>query len=150
MRYIKLSKNTRATICDCHYKLVSKYKWYNHRGYAATNIDGKYKSMHSLVANTPLGYETDHVNRKIRDNRCSNLRIVTTSENQANRPKSIKSTSGYKGVYWRADRNKYQSRIEVNRVKINLGHFKTKQEAALAYDIAAIQLFGRIAYTNIL
>jgi hypothetical protein len=150
MRYIALSNKTRATICDCHYDLVSDYKWRNHRGYVVTNIDGKYKGMHALIANTPIGSETDHINRNTKDNRCCNLRVVTVSENQMNRGPSIKNTSGYKGVYWRKNINKWAARVEKNNKKYTAGVYTDKEQAAIAYDCAAIQLFGDVAYTNIL
>lgn len=85
-----------ATIDDSDYELVSQYKWFLIKGYAVTQKylgggrkNAKYKTiqMHKLINDTPDGLETDHINRDKLDNRRSNLRSVTKSENMLNRAK---------------------------------------------------------------
>lgn len=137
-------------ICDCHRYLYESFNWFNKHGYVVTKIDGNYVPLHRIINDTPSGYETDHINGDISDNRCSNLRTVTFSENQMNRGAQTNNGSGYKGVSWRRDKNKYQARVEKDKQKIHLGYFDDVEEAALAYDCGVIQLFGDIAYTNIL
>lgn len=45
-----------------------------------------------------------------------------------------RNTSGYRGVSYRKDMDKYRCLIRVNRKNINIGHFKTALEGAKAYD----------------
>ena len=44
------------------------------------------------------------------------------------------NTSGYKGVYFKKDNNKYQAQIKVNKKRIHLGRFKTAVEGGVAYN----------------
>ena len=105
--------------------------------------------IHRLIMNTPKGLMTDHINGNPLDNRKSNLRICTNSENQHN---SIKhrgnKTSIYKGVsYYKRDKN-WECRIIVNKEPVRLGKYKTEDQAALAYNVAALQHFGEFARFN--
>jgi hypothetical protein len=69
--------------------------------------------------------QLDHINRNRMDNRISNLRIVSCQENQFNRDP--------KGYYWHKVQQNYRSSIRVNKKLIDLGSFKTKEEAREAY-----------------
>jgi hypothetical protein len=58
------------------------------------------------------------------------------------------NTSGYKGVSWNKRKGKWRATITVNRKPLFLGYFGTPEEAAGAYDQAAIRHFGEYAVTN--
>ena len=86
--------------------------------------------------------EIDHVNGDRADNRISNLRLATKSQNMAN--SRGKSRSGLpKGV----ERNKgrFTARIMIGRVRECLGTFDTPAEAHEAYRAAAFRLSGEFA-----
>ena len=55
---------------------------------------------------------------------------------------------GYKGVTWRNDRSKWRSCITVGGKRLYLGLFETAQEAALAYNVAALKYHGEYAKLN--
>lgn len=87
--------------------------------------------------------DVDHINRDKTDNRLSNLRLATRTQNNANRCKNIKK-AGLKGAY-RARSGRWVSKIRANGVKYFLGTFDTEQEAHEAYCAAAERHFGAFA-----
>jgi len=105
--------------------------------------------LHQIILGlTPgQGYnqQADHISGDHFDNRSSNLRVATPSQNMANR-KLAPNTTGYKGVA--KSRDKYTSRITVAGKFIHLGTFDSAIEAAKAYDIAALIHYGEYANTN--
>lgn len=84
----------------------------------------------------------DHKNRNPLDDRIENLRVATTSQNNANIGLISTNTSGYKGVYWNKRRRKFLARINVNYKRICLGSFDDPAEAHAAYVVAAKEHFG--------
>lgn len=83
------------------------------------------------------------------DYRKSNLIVCTLRERQRLLPKKrMRASSQYRGVsYSRAD-GKWRAGIEVDGRSINLGHFKSEDQAAAAYNSAARKYFGELAYQN--
>jgi len=102
------------------------------RGYLLVNVDGVKHYLHRLAWLYVHGYmpkEIDHINRDGRDNRISNLREVTRSENTFNQGLRMDNKSGVKGVRWRADRSKWEARVKALGSVQVLGLFDTKEEA---------------------
>jgi hypothetical protein len=58
--------------------------------------------------------------------------------------KNFSSSSKYTGVFWNAAREKWNSYIYSKGCKTHLGTFPSEEEAAMAYDRAAMELFGRL------
>lgn len=85
----------------------------------------------------------DHENMNGLDNRLSNLRLATHSQNNSNRPVQKNNLSGAKGV--RRDGNRWRSQIMLDGISHHLGCFPTQQEAAAAYAEAATRLHGEYA-----
>ena len=94
--------------------------------------------------------EIDHENLKRADNRWSNLREATHSQNMANGRKYRNNTSGYKGVFWenRKSPKKWRAMIDINGKHKHLGYHSSKEEASAAYNKAADELFGEFARTT--
>lgn len=122
------------------------------RGYAVRSdrVNGKpaIKALHREINETPEGFETDHVNGNQLDNRRVNLRTATTHQNHGNSAKPKHNSTGFKGVSWRKDKNKYEAYISKADKKCHLGYFDTPEDASNAYDAAAVEFFGEFARTN--
>ncbi len=88
----------------------------------------------------------DHRNRSRADNRIDNLRLATPAQNAANT--TISAGRRFFGAYFRECRNKWQSAIRGGGRFVHLGYFDTEEEAARAYDAAAVSLRGEFANLN--
>lgn len=91
--------------------------------------------------------EIDHANGIKDDDRWTNLRICTRSQNLRNQKKSTKS-SPYKGVYPYGKSGLYIAKIYVDGTSLTLG-IGTAIECAMMYDAAAVRYFGKYARINL-
>ncbi|MCI0551283.1 MAG: HNH endonuclease [Anaerolineae bacterium] len=153
-KQISLSRGLVALVDDADFEYLNQWKWHYAAGYASRNssrIQGRRKPirMHRVIMQAPDGIEVDHIdtNNKL-DNRRQNLRLCTHVENMSNQKRPANNKSGYKGVCWRPDRNKWQCSITSKDQRIHVGYFLTAEEAAHAYDAKARKLFGVFARTN--
>lgn len=87
----------------------------------------------------------DHIDRDATNNRWSNLRLASTSQNAANSKLRSDNTTGFKGVY--RTPYKWTSFIKVMGKQIHLGNFDTALDAAKAYKRASRRYFGKFAHT---
>jgi hypothetical protein len=86
--------------------------------------------------------DIDHINGVKADNRLCNLREVTKSQNARNVGISWANTSGFKGVSWDKRSRRWQALIRAEGRLKKLGTFATREEAALAYRTASVELHG--------
>jgi len=89
----------------------------------------------------------DHQDCDGLNNKFSNLRPCTKSQNAANSRKAKNNSSGVKGVYWDATRGKWVAEIRCGNIRHRLGRFDELEVAALAYAAKARELFGEFART---
>jgi hypothetical protein len=152
-----LTQGKVAIIDSADAERVLRYKWrFTPSGYAirgGRKAEGLSKRdtvyMHRWLLNVPDGFETDHVNRDKLDNRRGNLRVCTHAENNRNGAvRACANSSGFKGVSWHKRSLRWRAYIRVDYRQIHLGHFVTAEEAACAYDRAAIEHFGEFAHLN--
>jgi hypothetical protein len=87
----------------------------------------------------------DHRDGDSTNNRWSNLRRATQSQNNANRRRPRQNTSGFKGVYLCRTSGKWCARVRRNGRAISLGYYSTPQAAHAAYVAAARKLYGEFA-----
>lgn len=112
-------------------------------GYAMTRIAGKLVYLHHVImGQPPVGKCVDHINGNRLDCRRSNLRFSTYSQNAQNAIRRGVGTSQFQGVKKTA--NGFSAAM-----MINLGTFKTAEEAARAYDEASKERHGEHAMTNV-
>ena len=123
------------------------------KGYRTVKIKNKNYQVHRIIwemFNNPIpdGFEIDHINRNRDDNKLENLRLCTRSQQISNTGLFKTNQTGFRGVSWREDTQKYRSLIYFNGKGIHLGYFKDIKEAGLAYNQKARELFGEFAYQN--
>lgn len=155
MREIPLTSGGFALVDDEDFDRVTEAgSWYAHESlntsYATQNYrpdGGKYttRRMHSFITGLPY---VDHVNGNGLDNRRTNLRLATASQNQANQRMRRDNTSGFRGVYWHAPGRRWRALIIAKGKRISLGYYDAREDAARAYDAAAIEFFGEYARPN--
>ena len=120
--------------------------------YVMVDIDQQRYLAHRLIwlyvyGEWPAG-EIDHINGVRSDNRLSNLRVATRSQNSANRPAPKNNTSGVKGVHWHKQSQKWRVSIEVMGKKIERGEFRSLEAASAEFARAAIEYFGEFAHAD--
>lgn len=150
MRTIPLTQNEFATVCDCHYDLVSSYKWtlffVKGKKYAFRQENDKSILMHRIIAGTKKGFYTDHKDDDGLNNQCSNLRIATNAQNMQNVGPHKNNTSGYKGVCWVKSGKHWRASIRHNGRRYHFNKLGTAQEAAAIYSALAAMLHGEFAH----
>lgn len=80
--------------------------------------------------------QIDHINGNGLDNRIENLRQVDSSQNNWNRSIETSSKTGIKNIYFNESSNTYRVEIFKFRKHINVGSFKTLEEAKKAAEQA--------------
>ena len=129
------------------------------RRYTKIGICGTIFGLHRIIAEVflndgkPLTTQQqvdhiEHIDGSHWQDRLSNLRIVSRSQNSMNRGSQCNNTSGYKGVSFYKPTGKWGARIMIHGRTTHLGFFTTPEAAALAYDKAASELHGEFARPN--
>jgi hypothetical protein len=155
MREIELTRGKVAVVDDEDYPQLSRYNWFvtknraNGNWYAGRNSSRLLGKRRTILMHTQIlsGIGADHINGDGLDNRRSNLRLATATQNGANRKLSSNNTSGVSGVWWDMRLKKWRAQIKVNRRMIPLGQFIEKQAAILARQNAVKIHFGEFAHT---
>lgn len=156
MKKIKLTKNKYALVDDEDFDYLNQWSWHlDIGGYATswekgkTHKTRKHLFIHRLVAKTPQGMFTDHINGDRLDNRRSNLRVCTYSQNRYNTFKTKgRYISDYKGISRELTSKSWRVGIMVNKKQEVIYGFKNERHAALAYDLWAKDLYGDYAKLN--
>ena len=120
------------------------------KGYRRIRVKLKILHVHELIAmafvgDRPKGYDVDHINGNKSDNRPSNLRYVTRSQNLRGHQK-VRGRSKYRGVSIDTSNPKFIVRVglgkENNYKNKYLGSFTDEKEAAIARDTFCFNELG--------
>ena len=150
MKYIPLSGEVGAgkfiIVDDQDYDYLSQQKWHWSHGYAIQNIyipggnrARKKLYIHHLILVT--NGMIDHINGDKLDNRRSNLRECTFSQNVGNTGLRKNNKSGFKGVHWSKKDKKWRAVFR----RDGLGLFDDLNEAATAYQQAHHKFYGEFS-----
>ena len=153
MREISLTQGKFALVDDEDFAYLNQWKWSTHsNGYAIRSENRKMVYMHRLIVNALDGMDIDHINGDGLDNRRSNLRICSHMQNMRNMKSHKDGSSKYKGVCWHQAAKKWVVSIYVDvngkGKNIHLGLYKKEIDAAIAYNLAAVQYYGKFAKLN--
>lgn len=156
MKEIKLTKNQISIVDDEDYEKLNQYKWHSvgiNMYYAQRTVHNKGNKynikLHREIMNvTDSKIHIDHINGNSLDNRKENLRVCSNAENSRNSKIKNSNLYGLKGIRFNKINKNWNAQITVNYKQIHLGCFKTKEEAAIAYNDAAIKYHGEFAKVN--
>ena len=151
---IELTQGKFTIVGPRDYKYLTQWKWHYIKdrkgGYAVRGCNPRIR-MHRVILER-MGYknfaQSDHIDRNKLNNCRSNLRSATAGQNNCNHGKRKDNTSGYIGVYWFKRRKKWHAYIQVNRERKHLGYFDDIEDAARAYNKAALKHRGEFAVLN--
>ncbi len=159
MRTIPLTQGQVAFVDDEDYPELVKYKWraaysprsrtyYATRGICINHLPTTVM-MHRSIMTPPSGFLVDHINFDGLDNQRSNLRLCSRNQNNQHiRPQARGTSSRFKGVYWSKKASKWRALIKANSQKYHLGYFILEEDAACAYNQAALRYHGEFACLN--
>jgi len=164
---LEMAKSDKRFLCIFDADDVDKileYKWMPHYNvhtktyyaHASTHFGGKKATaaMQRIVLNLDFGDPriADHINHNTLDNRKMNLRITDKCGNGRNQRRRSDNTSGYKGVSFDITKNKWIATVAIwngGRQKyLYKKGFDSEEDAAKAYNDAALKHFGEFAYLN--
>lgn len=148
-----IGKGKHMLIDPEDYDRVTKYKWYfDPDGSAKANYRDSGTQItvvaSRLIMNAQKGQIVDHINGNKLDNRKANLRFATKQQNRANGGPMNRNKSGFRGVSLGNKMKRWRAEIKVGDKNIHLGYFDTPEEAAKAWDEAALEHHGEFARLN--
>lgn len=131
-------------------ELVKYHKWrFSTSGHVVTGSGaGNIRDLSHIIMQIPKEEDStvvDHINGNPIDNRKSNLRICTQSQNSLNKSHVSNNTTGIIGVSYDKCRNAYAPEIRIGKKRVHLGRYKTMEEAAYVRFVAEQYLFKEFA-----
>lgn len=151
IKFIALTKGQIAVVDSTDYDQISGFSWQakwdeNTKMFRAERTirleDGKRRTlgMHRVVMGDPKGLLIDHKNHNTLDNRRCNLRICNSSQNAMHRKVRSSNKLGLKGVV--RNGSGFAAYVSINRKKMHLGTFPTKELAYEAHQAASKKFHG--------
>ena len=114
--------------------------WTHSQGYLCFDLKGKKLRIHRFLyqqfhkEKLQPHNQIDHINRDKKDNRISNLRIVSNIQNSQNTKCHKDNKLGHKNINYDKRRKTYNVRIQVVGKQNHIGVYKTLEEAIIARD----------------
>lgn len=154
MRELTLSRGKVAQVSDSDYEKASKQKWSalltkDEKWYAVCMMDGKYIYLHRYLMEAGPDEQVDHIDGSGLNCQRDNMRICNNRQNSMNQKAQARNNkiSKYKGVGRYRNSSTWRAYIFFEK-QINLGNYKTEDEAGIAYNHAARECFKEFAFYN--
>ena len=150
---IPLTQGQVALVDAADFEWLNQWKWSVSRQgrdkWRAVRWDGsqirRAVLMHRMITAAAPGQTVDHINGDPLDNRRANLRIATQAEQNMNRRPSLSAKSSrFKGVCWHKGGKRWMAIFR----RVYLGLYDREEDAALAYDRAALAFSPEFARLN--
>ena len=142
-------KGVKILIDKEDFERVDSKNWHFCKGYPRSRDGNNHIYLHQFLLGKKKGLVIDHKNRNVLDNRKTNLRHCSLSQNQQNRTKVENKTSKYMGVCLASGtanrKKKWRALIKSQLI----GYFENEKEAALAYNKVATEKYGEFASVNV-
>lgn len=136
---------------DCDRHLLDQFRWTVDGNYVCrfSRSEGKQTKvyLHREIMQPAAGHSIDHINGNGLDNRRANLRVCSHQQNMWNK-KSCNGVSRYFGVAMTKNRTRWRAYITLHNKQKHLGTFDKEEDAALAFNTAAIEYRGEFAQLN--
>ena len=133
----------------CDIQKVKYHKWRLSHGHVVTGLPskGQQRDLSHVVLDIQKddSVVVDHINGDPLDNTRGNLRICSQGENVLNKRFMSNNTTGFIGVSYKKDRDRYDPEIRFGYTRCHLGMTKTIEEAVYKRYIAEQLLFGEYA-----
>jgi hypothetical protein len=151
MKIINLTKGFETVVDDADMEWLSQWNWCvnghsYYMPYAVSRLGGRIVKMHQLILPAKEGFVPDHIDGNGLNNCRHNLRYATPSQNIQNSLRRNRRLP--KGVTHHKLSGKFNARIFTSGKTVSLGYFHDPEEAARAYDAAALEKFGKFAKLN--
>lgn len=162
MKHIYLTKGKISLVDDEDFEFIVQFKW------RTNDVAGKYygvreiwnggdrysEHLHRVILERKLGRKlrrseiTDHKNGDGLDNRRKNLRIANHSQNGMNKAIRSDNTSGYRGIHFSKERQKFEVYLNKNGKRYRFGRFNKLEDAIRIRKEAEREYFKRFNYDN--
>jgi hypothetical protein len=157
VKTLPLTKGFTTVVDDADYDRVACFKWtalittkgkvYAYR--RGTRAEGQpVIYLHRFIIDASNDVEIDHRDSDGLNNCRNNLRVCSHIQNTRNSRRRSDNTSGFKGVHYDTNRKRWIAQVQINGRRSHIGAYRTREEAARAYDLAAVKYFGEFARLN--
>ena len=143
------AKGEEFYIDSCNLDKISGHNWWiTKQGYVTGYVNDRLTLLHRFLTNCDEEHLVDHKNHITWDDRLSNLRICSESENHYNKSMQSNNTSGTVGVSFDKRSGKWRAHISADGKRIELGLYENYDDAVVVRSVAEDKYHKEFSYNN--